>query len=196
METNRLLGITLLLCLSAAGCGDTADTGTTKQTNTATATSNRATKQSSDSSQSVQNDEAAKGTSTDIDVVAKTIVKEVNSAVKTIQITEDNDGNNLIGRPNGYSQAIVVTDKTLGACSLSKPGIDCGVVIELWPNSTGASKRADYIQAVQKTSPLLGSEWHQIKGNALIRISGKLKPSLAEKYKKATEADPYVSRKS
>jgi serine/threonine protein kinase, bacterial len=114
---------------------------------------------------------------------ADSIRAVIPEVTKTIALTEDNDVNNLIGRPNGYAAATVLVDSR-AQCPSDGPGVDCGATIEQWPSTEAAQKRADYIQAIGKSLPTM-SEWTTVKGNLLLRVTGKLKPSAAETYKAA-----------
>lgn len=107
-------------------------------------------------------------------------LKSASGTATTIEtITEDNDPNDKIGRPNGYESAAVIYDSEVSCDSL---GVDCGLTIEVYPDETGAIARAEYLQTIQRSMPLLGSEWDYVKGGVLVRISGNLKPSSATKY--------------
>lgn len=108
---------------------------------------------------------------------------KVPSASKVVALTEDTDTNNLLGRPNGYTSAAVVYDSTVPACT--SPGVDCGLTVEVWSSPEAAAKRAEYIQGILKGSPVLGSEYHALRGAALLRGSGKVKPSLWKQYETA-----------
>lgn len=59
--------------------------------------------------------------------------------------------------------------------------------VEQWPDEAAAQKRAEYIKTILSSAPILGSEYQAVKGNLLLRVSGKLKPSAAEIYTKAFE---------
>lgn len=107
-------------------------------------------------------------------------------ATKIVVLTEDTDPNDLLGRPNGYTSAAVAFDGTLDPCS--KPGVDCGLTIEVWPSPEEVTRRAEYIQGALKAAPMLGTEYHAPRGTALLRGSGKLKPSVWQKYKAAFES--------
>jgi serine/threonine protein kinase, bacterial len=98
-----------------------------------------------------------------------------------IQLTEDNDINQLIGRPNGYVAATVLVDSRV-ECATAEPGVDCGATVEQWPDEGAAHKRADYIQETLASMPMLGTEWTTVKGNLLLHVTGKLKPSAAKAY--------------
>lgn len=105
---------------------------------------------------------------------------------KVVVITEDNDPNNSIGRPNGYTSAAVLYDKRT-KCSRGL-GADCGATIEQWPTARDAKARASYIQGIYKKAPVLGSEYDTVKGTYLLRVSGDLKPSQAKAYSDAFSA--------
>jgi len=99
-----------------------------------------------------------------------------------VTITEDNDPNNKIGRPNGYVSAAIIYDAG-GECE--DLGVDCGATIEVWPSAEAATERSEYIQGLQKDAPILGSEYNYLDGAALLRVSGDLKPSVAAEYESA-----------
>lgn len=56
------------------------------------------------------------------------------------------------------------------------------------PNAADAQQRSEYIQSTLKAAPILGTEYHYVTGGALVRISGKVLPSLAKKYEQALQA--------
>jgi hypothetical protein len=107
----------------------------------------------------------------------------IPNVAELIEITEDNDPNNLIGRPNGYVAASVLVDSRLPRCA--ELGADCGAMIEQWPDQAAAQRRADYIQSMLKSMPMLGQEWSTVKGGLLLRVAGDLKPSEARAYETA-----------
>lgn len=115
--------------------------------------------------------------------VAEAIGASIPEVTEVIEITEDNDPNNLIGRPNGYVAASVLVDSRLPRCT--DPGTDCGATIEQWPDEAAAQKRSDYIQAMLESMPMLGQEWNTVNGGLLLRVSGELKPSEAKAYETA-----------
>lgn len=117
--------------------------------------------------------------------VAETIAASVD--VRTVTITEDNDPNDLIGRPNGYVAAVVLKDGRVADCG-SDLGVDCGATLEEWPDAAAAKKRSDYIQDILAGSSMLGSEYHYFVGAVLVRVTGELKPSQAAEYEAAVTA--------
>jgi hypothetical protein len=114
---------------------------------------------------------------------AESIRTAIPEVTGTIALTEDNDANHLIGRPNGYVATTVLVDSR-AQCPSDGPGVDCGATIEQWPDTEAAQRRADYLQAIGRSLPSM-SEWTTVKGNLLLRVAGALKPSAAEAYKAA-----------
>ena len=116
--------------------------------------------------------------------VTDSIAAEIG--VEQVEITEDNDPNDLIGRPNGYVAAVVLKDPR-AECA-DGIGIECGATVEEWPDADAAEARADYISTLQADSPFLGSEYHYLVGPVLVRVTGELKPSEAEEYESAVNS--------
>lgn len=96
--------------------------------------------------------------------------------------TEDTDPNNMLGRPNGYTSR-ASADLPGGDTFGSPADASRGLVVEVFADAAGAKARSEYVQGLQKASHLFGSEWDYTAdhGRALIRVSGKVKPSLARK---------------
>ncbi len=112
-------------------------------------------------------------------------LKAANLGLTNVAVqNEDTDPNNKLGRPGGYTSR----------ASADLPGgdgerftTDRGVVVEVFATADLAQQRSDYIKGLQSGSPMLGSEWHYrtADGTGLVRVSGKVKPSLAKKVEKA-----------
>ena len=66
--------------------------------------------------------------------------------------------------------------------------MDCGAVVEQFPDESAASRRADYLRAIGKAAPMLANEWSVVKGDLLLRISGDLTPEQAKAYEAAFAA--------
>ncbi|QRY63452.1 hypothetical protein JVX90_04255 [Gordonia sp. PDNC005] len=109
----------------------------------------------------------------------------VPQATKTIGITEDNDPNKLIGRPNGYVGATVIEDSRIKCSEGRKIGVSCGAMVEEWPDNDSAQRRSAYIRRAREGMPILGQEYDYVRGPFLLRVSGDLKPSQAKKYEQA-----------
>lgn len=121
--------------------------------------------------------------------IANVIRKKVPGIRRLTVITEDNDANNLIGRPGGYTSAAVLTDR-FGDTSDSEPGVAWGATVEIFPTQTAAQERKDYIQSVLTSSPMLGTEYDYVSDNALLRVTGEIKPSRARQYESALRSIP------
>jgi hypothetical protein len=122
-------------------------------------------------------------------MTAPTAAEKIKAAipeVSLITITGHNDANNMIGRTTGYVAATVIVDPRAGEeCDQKKPGIICGAGVEQWPDAAAAQQRADYLKTVLSAAPILGTEYATLRGNLLLRVSGKLSPSVADQYKAA-----------
>jgi hypothetical protein len=123
-------------------------------------------------------------------LTAAAIVKELQAAkiglTNGVAQTEDNDPNNLLGRPNGYVSR-ASADLPGGDKAGEKYSIDRGLVVEVFGSADLAQRRSDYIKGLQAESPILGTEWHRRTGDGtgLVRVSGNVKPSLARKIEAA-----------
>ncbi|MCW2132368.1 hypothetical protein [Arthrobacter sp. VKM Ac-2550] len=116
--------------------------------------------------------------------IAEQLEAEVATVVKVTEVTEDNDVNELIGRPSQYTSAAWIADEAMEDPSAT--GIDSGAVVEVFENAEDAKTRSDYIQGMLKESGgVLGTEYHHLQDNVLLRVSGQLKPSQAALYEEA-----------
>lgn len=159
---KRLLAVALLT-LSLAACSQEGDTGA-----------------SSSPAAEVKQEKAASATE-----VAESIKAEVTEVSKVVAITEDNDPNDKIGRPNGYVDGAVLFDSRAEPLD-AELGVDQGATIEVWPSEAEATERAEYIQGLlDESEGLLGSEYHYQSGGMLLRVSGSIKPTAAKAYEAA-----------
>lgn len=161
------LALVLVLCAACGAPEQKPAEGTGRSATTATTTASPAVQPPPATAQSV----------------AESITAVIPEATELIEVTEDNDPNNLIGRPNGYVAASVLVDSRLPRCA--NLGADCGVMIEQWPDEAAAQNRSDYIQSILKSMPTLGPEWNTVRGGLLLRVAGELKPSEAKAYEAA-----------
>ena len=117
---------------------------------------------------------------------AEAIKAAVPEITQLAALTETNDGNGMLGRPNGYSAAVVLIDpRSKGLCNHAEPGVDCGAAIEQWPDRAAAQRRADYLQQIHAAAPMFGSEWTTVNGELLLRVTGELTPTVAKSYERA-----------
>jgi serine/threonine protein kinase, bacterial len=119
-------------------------------------------------------------------VAAERVKAALPGGVTLAALTGDNDANHLLGRPKGYAAATVIVDpRSNGWCDPGQPGVDCGATVEQWPDAAAAQRRADYIQTIQGAAAMLGTEYDTVRGNLLLRVSGKLAPAVADQYRSA-----------
>lgn len=130
-------------------------------------------------------DAASDASTADLAAALQTSVPDIT---KVVEITEDNDTNDLIGRPGQYDQATFLASSEL-ACDGDYNGlsVDCGAKLERWGSADDAKARMDDIQKKLKDYGL-GSEWDYLAGRILLRVSGAIEPSLAAEYEKAFSA--------
>ncbi|MFJ6355359.1 hypothetical protein ACIQKB_38610 [Streptomyces sp. NPDC092046] len=110
---------------------------------------------------------------------------KVSTAKLSGVVTEDNDPNHLLGRPNQYTSKITFTDSRIKADDVtgSGPGsVERGGAIEVFATAADAQARADYIGKVTKGMPVL-VEYDYVSGPVLVRVSRYLTPSQAADYK-------------
>jgi hypothetical protein len=105
----------------------------------------------------------------------------VPDIVDVLVYDETSDPNNLLGRPTGYVSAASLADRRASGAE----GIGRGAVLEVWPTARSAEMRADYIRTLQEGNPALGAEYHHLRGEVLLRVSGELPPSADDEYAQA-----------
>jgi hypothetical protein len=172
----RLILSAVLAAVTLVGCGG----GVEEASDPGPSASPSATEEPADE----PSEPAAEEPSPDAEVFARAVTDEVASAKKVTVITEDNDPNNLIGRPGGYLSAAVIHDED-GDQSDPEPGVEYGATVEVFEDETAAQDRSDYIQGILKDNPMLGTEYNYLNGAALLRVSGDIKPSVASQYEDA-----------
>jgi len=164
----------LFVTMALAGCGSTTSPVKAQATHTATKSA------------------VVVPVALDATASARRIAAKV-SAEKVVTLTEATDVNNLLGRPNGYTSAAVLYDKTVDVkygikCDDPKvsgsPGVSCGATVEVWASADAAKARAAYIQNFAKSMPSM-VEYDYVLGNTLLRVTGAMKPSAAQQYNKA-----------
>lgn len=129
-------------------------------------------------------EEEPEGEEPDAESIAEALLSDVETVTDYTVITEDNDPNDLIGRPNGYVGAAVLHDSEM-EMDCEGLGIDCGATVEIWADEDAASGRSAYIQDTLEDAQILGTEYHFQSGSTLLRVAGELTPSHSETYEVA-----------
>lgn len=115
--------------------------------------------------------------------VATALKAKIPSITKVTTVTEALDSNKLLGRPGHYTSAAWIADS---GATLGETGVDGGATVEVFETAGDAKTRSEYILGVLKEmGPAFGTEWHHVKGTTLLRVSGKLSPSVNAEYKAA-----------
>lgn len=117
----------------------------------------------------------------DVDAVVSAI-EGLPSVTKAVQLTQDTDQDRMLGRTDGYREAAVFYDSRL---KCPEPAIDCGAVLEVWPDAEGAQERSGYIKSLQSGMQALGSEYHYQDDGLLLRVNGDLTARQAKEYEAA-----------
>ncbi|MFB7935502.1 hypothetical protein [Streptomyces sp. NPDC056049] len=120
----------------------------------------------------------------------KALSGKVASAKLSGVVTEDDDPNHLLGRPNQYTSKVTFTDSRIKVDDVAgaEPGsVGLGGAIEVFATAADSQARADYIQNVTKGMPML-AEYDFVSGTVLIRVSHYLTPTQAADYKAAAAA--------
>lgn len=102
-----------------------------------------------------------------------------------VEITEDNDPNDTIGRPGSYVTAAVLYDSRVQCPEPTEIEIDCGAKVEVFETAEGAQARADYIAGLIESTGGLVTEYDYVSGTVVLRVAGAIKPSEAAAYEAA-----------
>ena len=123
------------------------------------------------------------------DVLLK--LKENNTNIGTYVVyTEENDINNLLGRPNQYTSKVTFEDirleqvnKDLDPEEFSEAEINepTGGTIEVFDNKEDLQKRKDYVESITSHFAVL-AEYSYSNDYVLLRLNHKLTPSQAKEY--------------
>lgn len=116
---------------------------------------------------------------------ADRIQNAIASVTKAVEVTEDNDPNNDIGRPGMYQAATVFYDSRAKCAPGETVHVSCGAKIEVFETANDAQARMEYIQGITDSLGGLVTEYNYVDGATLLRVSGELKPSAAEEYEAA-----------
>ncbi|MGW4825394.1 hypothetical protein ACWEP4_42615 [Streptomyces sp. NPDC004227] len=111
----------------------------------------------------------------------------VASAKLSGTVTEENDPNHLLGRPNQYTSKVTFTDSRIKPADVEgsdKGAVERGGAIEAFASPEDAQARAKYIESVTKSMSAL-AEYDYVQGSVLVRVSHYLTPKQAAEYKAA-----------
>jgi hypothetical protein len=115
------------------------------------------------------------------------LAQRVPTASLTLVYTADNDPNDLLGRPGGYTSKVAFADSRIlpeETDGLPEAAIERGGSVEVFADEQGARKRMEYIQAIAAGLPL-ATEYDYVSGQILVRVSRELIPDQALEYERA-----------
>ena len=178
MRKQHVLGLLVLGAIALAGCSSEGGPSAEKQPEPSTATViSPATTPSAEEPAEVPPEPVGALT------VAERLQAAIPSVSSVTEVTENNDSNNLIGRPGQYVTAAWVSDVSSDP---TQTGIDGGAVVEVFANAEDAQSRSTYIQdTLRSMGPAFGTEYHYFDGSVLLRVSGVIVPSQAALYEQA-----------
>ena len=102
-----------------------------------------------------------------------------------IDYTEENDPNELLGRPNQYTSKVNFADSRITE-QYDIENNPVGGSIEVFSNSGDATKRKDYVDAIQSQIGALTQYTYQFD-NVLMRVDHELTPTQAAEYESALQ---------
>lgn len=180
----------VVLVALAAGCSSTSDAAPIGTAAPAAATSSApATTAAPPAAPTTDPKTAAPVVSAPTPDAVIVLFKSAKLPIKSVfEVTAANDPNHLLGRPSGYTAKAGWVDSRIAgtSCGNCDPNdVGWGGEIEQWPTPADAQARKTYIQGILKASPMYGSEYDDVVGDLLIRISGQLTPAQAEAYEAA-----------
>jgi hypothetical protein len=101
-------------------------------------------------------------------------------------LTEQTDVNHLLGRQGGYTSAAILNDADVD--DPAEPlGVSYGAVVEVFGSDEEAGQRADYVGSIVSAAPELAQQQVWRDGNAVLRVTSEVPPSVAEQYRSAFE---------
>ncbi|WP_333740898.1 hypothetical protein [Streptomyces sp. IBSBF 2806] len=137
--------------------------------------------------------EGSKSTSPAKSATSREVFTDLSGGVAAAKlntvVTAENDPNKLLGRPHQYSSKVTFTDSRIAASDvegLDKDDTLRGGAVEVFESAEDAKARADYIESVTKSLPML-AEYHYLSGPVLVRVSHYLTPQQAGEYKAALD---------
>ena len=118
---------------------------------------------------------------TSAEEIADAMALEMKVITKVVYITEENDSNELLGRPTGYTSAAVLHDRRFSPGETDETSVNNGATIEVFSTARLADARKAYIDGISENLSLVAQYTHTL-GPALIRADYRLSPSQWNRY--------------
>ncbi len=171
---------TLLVALSLTGCKSTTKAASPATPSATVASTSVKPSTTSSASSSPSKTPAGKPKTA---AEAAALLASVISTIKVTAVyTAATDPNHLQGRPGGYTSKSAFTDTAIDQTQIvgDDPGdVDFGGGFEVYPSSSGAMTRGEYIESAQTSTGILGHEYDYTAGPVLIRLSSYYTPTQA-----------------
>lgn len=168
-KTGYLLLSIVVVILGVSACGSNTDAKSIAPLSSA-----------SESDTNISSESAAKQLS------AEEIANELKEAGLPIDniivYTEDDDPNELLGRPNQYISKVNFADTTVEQGN--DEGNPVGGSVETFNNADDLNARKEYCEQISKKISAF-SQYYYVNGNYLLRIDHDVTPSNAKKYESA-----------
>lgn len=160
-----ILATLVIMIMALSGCGESKTVSTQNGSNT----QNSAVKQ------------------LNAEEIVNKMKSENSNMGKVVVYTEDTDLNKLLGRPGQYTSKVGFEDKRLEQVNANNEFLTeeernepTGGSVEVFDNEKDMLSRKKYIESFS-SSPMF-SQYVYSKGNALLRIDGKITPTQAKEY--------------
>lgn len=108
-----------------------------------------------------------------------TALSTAGTVRQVIALTPDNDPDQMNGADPGYEVAAVIHDESL---KCPDPDVDCGLLVEVWPDSDAAQRRVDEQYAFVQVDAELGMGIHRTAGRVVLFASPGLSDESLDDY--------------
>lgn len=122
------------------------------------------------------------------EVITNKMKEKTPNIGKVVVYNEENDLNNLLGRPNQYTSKATFEDTRLEQKNTDNEFLTeeernepIGGTIEVFNNETDMNNRKAYIESLSSSASLF-NQYIYAKGNVLLRLENDLTPTQAKEY--------------
>ena len=122
------------------------------------------------------------------EVIVNKMKEKTSNIGKVVVYNEENDLNNLLGRPNQYTSKATFEDIRLEQKNADNEFLTeeernepIGGTIEVFNNETDMNNRKAYIESLSSSVSLF-NQYIYAKGNVLLRLENDLTPTQAKEY--------------
>lgn len=106
-------------------------------------------------------------------------IADVSSVERVVRLTPENDPDQMLGEDPGYEAAAVIHD---GSLRCRGADVDCGALVEVWPDEGGAQFRVEEQDAFVAVDVEMGMGIHRTAGRVVLFVSADLPKTTREAY--------------